>query len=95
MLSEGKIMIVISIPLIRIDQTYEVYKALSVPILPPVPIRSNDRKNSDVIATNNLEATGFLKISLEPDISYLQTQRSLLVVILTLSFVLYKVLYFL
>jgi len=53
-------MIVISIPLIRIDQTYEVYKALSVPILPPVPIRSNDRKNSDVIATNNLEATGFL-----------------------------------
>ena len=54
----GKIIVVLSIPMIRKDQQYEVYKAISIPVPPPVPI--NGSQKFGLLATYRLEANGFL-----------------------------------
>ena len=51
---DGKILIIISIPTFRIDHT--LYRAISVPILSPTPVKGD----SDFLASVSLESAGLL-----------------------------------
>ena len=53
---DGKTLIIISIPTIRIDHTFEVYRAISVPIVSPTPVKGD----SDLLASVSLESAGLL-----------------------------------
>ena len=54
----SKIIVVLSIPMIRRDQIYEVYKVKSVPVPAPVPIYGSQKLS--LLAKYKLEANGFL-----------------------------------
>ena len=56
-----KILVILSIPLIRLDNTFEVYRAISIPILSPVDFFQQQKlERSELLATYKLEASGFL-----------------------------------
>ena len=58
---DGKIIIVIAIPMLKLDTEYKVYKVISIPILPPVTItHCRKSENTEFLATNKLESNGFL-----------------------------------
>ena len=57
-LRNGKIIIVLSIPMIKKDREYEVYRVMSIAVPPPISI--NDSQQFNLLATPNLEANGFL-----------------------------------
>lgn len=58
---DGKIVIVLSKPMIRLDETYELYRTVSIPVPAPVPIRDISKlKETELLASYQLEANGFL-----------------------------------
>ena len=55
---DGKIIIVIAIPMLKLDTEYEVYRVISIPILPPVTINhSRKSRNTELLATYKLESS--------------------------------------
>ena len=61
MFIEGKIMIVLSIPMIRPEEQFEMFRALSVPIIYPKPLyHVQQEKAVDLSAIYILESNGFL-----------------------------------
>ena len=58
---EGKILIVLSIPMIKMDQTYEVYRAIPVPIIYNKPLLYDHKYDTtEFVASYQLESNGFL-----------------------------------
>ena len=57
----GKIIIILSIPVIRLDNSYEVFEAISIPVPPPVGVKHRGRtKRTDLLANYRLESNAFL-----------------------------------
>ena len=59
--TEGKIMVILSIPLIRMDKLYDVYQATTLPVVSKFSFNiQGNNSNLDLLAAFGLEAPGFL-----------------------------------